>query len=367
MDITAKITEIKYTPKLIGNLSEYRFNSCIEFNHNFDINELPANCIINCKGFTFGLSKWVSPKRTRSYPYERVYNTLGTSKKITIIPIIKDEGKDGDRDFIQWDTVSLMSLLDVFVVFAYYNNAEKNNIKPNKITNQRFDNQYIINKIYEIRSYHSSALHWNLNEIKKSFHDLIQKARDAYSTIGEQLNIEFHNEDGIDKFYKQFIKGIDEFMRSSRQKAQEAQNREIHTIQPKEFLSTSTKANITIENYLGGKYFFTVDEMYIENDSVYLIESKHSRNNIIPGISDIKDGLLKMILYTNLKEVLIDGKQYKPIPILKLTSSYLRQGITPSNIENINELNNKQRELLKTLFEEAKENKFQILIEGIGQ
>ena len=58
------------------------------------------------------VSWWVSPKRTRSYPYTRVYDSLGFSgKKVTVIPIIKDEGFDGDRDFLQWDTVSLMSLL----------------------------------------------------------------------------------------------------------------------------------------------------------------------------------------------------------------------------------------------------------------
>ena len=58
----------------------------------------------------------MSPKRTRSYPYERVYNSLRISKKITVIPVIKDEGAKGDRDFLQWDTISLMSLLDVFVL-----------------------------------------------------------------------------------------------------------------------------------------------------------------------------------------------------------------------------------------------------------
>ncbi len=50
---------------------------------------------------TFAVSKWISPKRTRSYPFERVFNTLRVSKKITVIPIVKDEGAKGDRDFIQ--------------------------------------------------------------------------------------------------------------------------------------------------------------------------------------------------------------------------------------------------------------------------
>ena len=126
MEITAKITGIEYKPKLTSELKVFEFDS-------FNINKLPANCLINYNGFSFGLSKWVSPKRTRSYTYERVYNTLGTAKRITVIPIIKDEGKRGDRDFIQWDTVSLMSLLDVFVVFAYYSTAEKHKTRTNKI------------------------------------------------------------------------------------------------------------------------------------------------------------------------------------------------------------------------------------------
>ena len=39
------------------------------------------------------VSRWISPKRTRSYPYERVYDTLAfDGKKVTIIPVVKDEG-----------------------------------------------------------------------------------------------------------------------------------------------------------------------------------------------------------------------------------------------------------------------------------
>jgi hypothetical protein len=72
---------------------------------------------------------------------------LRISKKITVIPIIKDEGEKGDRDYIQWDTVSLMSLLDVFVVFAYYDAAEVNSRNHRKITNQQFNNNCRTNEI----------------------------------------------------------------------------------------------------------------------------------------------------------------------------------------------------------------------------
>ena len=355
MNITAKITGIEYKPKLTSELEVFDFDK-------FNINTLPSNCLINYDGFSFGLSKWVSPKRTRSYPYERVYNTLGTAKRITVIPIIKDEGKKGDRDFIQWDTVSLMSLLDVFVVFAYYQTAEKHKTRANKITNQQFDNELVKTKISEIKNYHSSALHWNLSEIEKSFPELIQKAKAAYQNIGKNYNIEFHSIEGIEKFANQFINGVRKFMQTSRQKAKDAQNRERQTIQPKEALSTLTKATITIENYLGGKYYFTTDEIQIKKDKIFLIEAKHSKISVLPSIGDIKDGLLKMILYTNLKDVTINGKVYKAVPVIKLTSTKLAEKITLENIE-LNKLNKRQKEILRKLFEEAKENNFQIIIE----
>ena len=94
MDIEGQITGIKYKMFLSENLPVIEINE-------FNINKIPSSCLLKDGRTSFALSKWVSPKRTRSYPYERVYNTLNVSKKITVIPIIKDEGFDGDRDFLQ--------------------------------------------------------------------------------------------------------------------------------------------------------------------------------------------------------------------------------------------------------------------------
>jgi hypothetical protein len=363
MLIKAKITGLEYKIKFADKLKSFTFND-------FEINELPASCIIKDENFSFGLSKWVSPKRTRSYPYERVYNTLAGSKRITVIPIIKDEGEKGDRNFIQWNTVSLMSLLDIFVVFAYYAKAEKHKTRENKITNQKLDNESIKNKIDEIKNYHSSALHWNLKEIEKTFPELIQKVKSSYRKMGIQFGVEFHSVKGIDKFARQFANGVKNFMNTSRQKTKEAQHREIQTIQPKKALSTFTKATIVIDNYLGGKYYFTTDEIIIEKDKVFLIEGKHSKNALLPSKNDIKDGLLKMILYTNLKDIYIDDKKYTPLPVIKLTSTKLKNSISSANsfnkIENFvakNNFSENQKEIIKKLFEEAKANNFLTIIE----
>ncbi|OUD13104.1 hypothetical protein [Thioflexithrix psekupsensis] len=232
MEINSKITGLKYRICLSEKLKTIESN-------NFDINTCPSSCIYSDNRLNFAISKWVSPKRTRSYPYERVYNTLGNGKKITVIPVVKDEGFDGDRDFIQWDTVSMMSLLDVYVILAFYNKAEKNENYDNKITNQQFNNQYILNKIQEISAYHSSALHWNLQELKDNFSDIINKVKNSYRKISEQTKVKMHSEKGIDDFAVKISEGVEEFTKFSRQKAKDAQSREVVTIQPKEVLGAT--------------------------------------------------------------------------------------------------------------------------------
>ncbi len=363
MDITAKITGIKYKVNCADNLPIININD-------FNINSAPSYFLLSEK--QYGISKWVSPKRTRSYPFERIYNTLIAPKRITIIPIIKDEGINGDRDFIQWDTVSLMSLLDIYVIFAYYDKAVIHPLRQNKVTNQEFNNEYIENKIIEIDNYHSSALHWNLKEINETLPILIDKAKDSYVHIGDKLNVKFHNELGVQKFKNQFNEGVINFMKTSRNKAMEAQNREKQTLQPKEFLSTSTKATITIENYLGGKYYFTTDEIFISGESLFLIEGKHSSNSKLPSISDIKDGLLKMVLYCNLTDVQINNIIFTPKPILKLTSSHIEGKISSNNsqkeIDEFKILANFKKndaELIDRLFSEANINNFEVIIEGV--
>lgn len=283
--------------------------------------------------------------------------------------MVKDEGCDGDRDFIQWDTVSMMSLLDVYVILAYYNQADKNTNYSNKITRQKFDNQYVLSKIQAISAYHSSALHWNLQELNDNFSDIIAKVKENYAAISEQTKVRLHSEKGIDAFTEEIGKSAEEFMAFSRQKAKDAQGREFVTIQPKEVLGTLTKAKITITNYLGGQYFLTVDEIQIDGENVWLIEGKHAKSGLLPSMSDIKDGLLKMILYTNLKNTEVNGRQRSAIAVLLLTSSRLTSALdsTASGAEfqefcNNNKLKKSQQKLIATLFEEARLNGFLVTL-----
>lgn len=103
-----------------------------------------------------------------------------------------------------------------------------------------------------------------------------------------------------------------------------------------------------------------------------MIEGKHSSNSKLPSIGDIKDGLLKMVLYCNLTEVKIDNTDFTPKSVLKLTSTNISGKISSqSAISEIEEFkssagfNANNVEVIDRLFAEAKENNFEVIIEGV--
>ncbi|MCW4008901.1 MAG: hypothetical protein NWF09_09485 [Candidatus Bathyarchaeota archaeon] len=353
--ITAKITGIKYKPLLCAKLKLFNIKSldkALSTTSAFILN-VSDGCLFN--NSQIAVSWWVSAKRTRSYPYARVYDTLGFSgRKVTIIPIVKDEGADGDRDFLQWDTVSLMSLLGIYVVIGYYSDAEKNKKYENKITNQRYDIKYLENEIRELLTYQSDALHWNLSRLEKAG-EIGKKAIDAYEEISKKLKVKMHSLDSAKDWFEELRKNKDTFLNLSRVSAEKAQKRESVTVQPKELLEEGDKTTITITNYLGGKYFFTCDEAKIQGNELHLIEGKHTREKKLPSLNDIKDGLIKMILFTNLVEVKVGNQEYNAIPILKLTTGHTTK---------VDSFISKEKAILNSLMQESKKNNFRVLLNG---
>ncbi|WP_353684085.1 hypothetical protein V4D30_09445 [Thermodesulfovibrio sp. 3907-1M] len=342
MNLFAEIEGINYTPFLCRQLNEYCLSDLQRAFEKDGTFILTLN-----KNNKFAISWWVSPKRTRSYPYARVYDSLFfQGKRVTVIPVLKDEGKDGDRDFLQWDTISLMSLLGVYVVIAFYKDTYKNPRFKNKITNQRFDFKYLKTEIERLSFYQSDAFHWNMEQIKK-ISELTENALQCYEKISKKLKVQLHSDEEVNKRINEILNEKNSFLNFSRNLAKCAQIRQTHTVQPKEKLS-GKKASLTIKNYLGGCYFFTSDEVIIkEPDTAFLIESRHSKNSILPSMNDIEDGLIKMILYTNLKNLRINDKEYRNISMLKLTSE---KSLEIDKIKNQN--------LLNSLYEEAKKNNF---------
>lgn len=343
LDIKATITGIKYKYYLCRRLNEYS-DGQIRNGMPYD-----ATFYLNIDGEKVALSYWVSAKRTRSYPYARVYDSLNFSgKKITVIPVMKDEGINGDRDYIQWDTVSLMSLLGVYVVIAYYRDASVSRRFENKITDQVFDMDYVLDEIREILSYQSDALHWNLAQIDK-LQDIGNRAINAYERIFHSFGQGMHNIDRARARINQVMNDKKQFMSFSRDRAREAQNRESQIIQHGESIVPGEKSILTIKNYLGGEYYFTADEAKIDSGYLYLIEAKNTVRGGLPATSDIKDGLIKMVLFSNLTRVKVNNMEYQKRAVLKLTGN--GSAFTPNEIS-----------ILALVKQEASDNGFHVLL-----
>ncbi len=346
--IQGRIENIQYTPFMCNQLEEIEISSFSEAMCH------KSSFILKVDNMNkAAISWWVSAKRTRSYPFARVYNTLAFSgKRITIIPVFKDEGLEGDRDYIQFDTVALMSLLNIHVIIAYYTSAEKSLSYTNKITKQRFDNEFLLRKINEIVSLQQSdALHWNMSELD-NVGAIGNRAIISYRAIASGLDVAMSDFTLAQKRMSDISGGRTDFLTLSRTNAEQAQIREAHTNQPNEHVD-GTKSKLTITNYLGGMYHLTVDETRIDQSGVYLVEAKHCKqNNKFITKENIKDGLLKMILYSNLTNVICDNSLMRPIACLKLTNGN----------NNFNNLTIKEQVTLHNLRIEASRNNITLIL-----
>lgn len=347
MQLSAEIKGLRYSPKLCRELESFDFE---ELEKAF---ETRASFSLGFKGKeALAVSWWVSPKRTRSYPYSRVYDTLSfAGRKVTVIPVLKDEGREGDRDFLQWDTISLMSLLGVYVVIAHYAAASKSLRYPNKITGQKFDYNLVRKKLEDVLIYHSDALHWNLKEVENIGMEL-KLALDSYERISQSTGVKMHSRQTAENRLTKVVESRKEFVSLSRKLAEDAQKREIKTVQPKE-KTHGGKAALTIKNYLGGIYYFTCDEVEVKKDVTCVKECKHTTSSFLPSLEDIKDGLLKMVIFSNLETIFWENKQYKAEAVLKLTRSKRNKPLPRKNL---------RRKFFSSLKEEAEANNFKLEI-----
>jgi len=357
------IKDVQYKAFLAEDLLKYEYEG-------FDINEVETSGKIIFPNGEFVYSKWVSPKRTRSYPFERLYNTFNSPMRLTVIPVIKDEGLDGDLDRIQYSTISWMNLLNIYIVLAYYDKAAKNarplQVSKNKITNQEF-NVYAVNEqMSKISQYKQSALHWNRSLIEESFVEIYKLALDSYEKISKKSGAKVHDRSVQEQYLATIMGDFENFKNISLRGSKGASVRETQTSHGFEYLSDGLKATFQIENYLGGIYYLTADEV-IQSEDVYIIqESKNSTAGFLPSLSDIKDGLFKLILYSNLDTLRLDSKPVNFSSCLKLTgkkvSGILSMPCDESSMiqflmENKGSYSKREEETLRKLNQESLNNK----------
>jgi hypothetical protein len=311
------IRGVEYQAQLTEPLQRFVFEA-------FDVNTAPSYGLIQFdENAAIAYSKWVSPKRTRSYPFARIYNTYNAPKLLTIIPVVKDEGQDGDFDKIQYSTISWMNLLNVYIVLGYYEDAAKNNSprqkQRQKLTKQRFQNEFIKAQILEISKYRQSALHWNKNLFEERFIQIFETALTAYQMISAQTSVQVHDYASARRYLDTIVADFEQFKQISLRSSQQASLREVATTHLHEYLADGAKATFHIENYLGGVYYLTADEVMFQDGQWMIQESKHSTRKALPDLSDIQDGLFKLIVYSNLSELKLGSVQVPFSVRLKLT------------------------------------------------
>ena len=343
----------------------------------FDVNSAKTCGLINIGtlGNNLAFSKWVSPKRTRSYPFQRIYDTLRLStKKVTIIPVIKDEGDAGDNDRINAMTFSWMNLMNVHIILAWYEDARKVDGKD-KITNQVMNVEYVREKLIEISQFQSNALHWNTNHFENDFERIYLNAVESYQKISQQENVVMHKaQDHLStlegfKVNNEFC--VDTFKRETLSNSHAAALRETVTVHALESLGEGDKGVFSIINYQGGEYYLTADEIYWQRDQLVIQESKNTTQKKFPSIGDVKDGLFKLILFANMERVGVDDITDVPfVTRLKLTGNLTGQLFLPtltnrvSNFCQVNRLSSAHRKTIMLLNQEAGMNKIEIWITG---
>jgi len=327
------IKDVQYKAFLAEDLPQYELKD-------FDINKVETSGKILFPNGEFAFSKWVSPKRTRSYPFERLYNTFNSPMRLTIIPILKDEGLDGDLDKIQYSTISWMNLLNIYIVLSYYDTALKNKrplqIEKNKITSQEYNTNIVNDQLLKISQYKQSALHWNRTLIENSFVDIYKLALDSYERISKTTGSKVHDRETQEQYLATIMRDFTNFKNISLRGSKGASIRETQTSHNLEYLSDGMKATFQIDNYLGGTYFLTADEVIKdEKETVYIIqESKNSSEGFLPSLSDIKDGLFKLILYSNIDTLRLDSEPVNFRSCLKLTGKKITGSLSMPCDEN---------------------------------
>jgi hypothetical protein len=355
------VSNVQYTACLAEKLPEYDF--C-----DFDINKArPCGKIIVPDG-SVAYSKWVSPKRMRSYPFARLYDILNAPKRITVIPVLKDEGVDGDLDRIQFSTISWMNLFDIYIVLAYYESAIRNSRSGqsgrNKISKQSFSPDFVERQILDILKYKNSALHWNFNLLETSFVDIYRKALDSYQVISRQTGIKMHDRKAQEKYLEKVKANFDDFKNLSLSGSKNASIREAAVVHHNEHLSDGSKVRLNIRNYLGGVYYLTADEVIKEGDRYVIQESKNSTKGSLPSLDDIKDGLFKIALFSNIDALLLEGQKVDFTVRLKLTGKdiYGTLFMPCSSCEldrfiTENRLNERRAKVIRGLYDECLYNK----------
>lgn len=318
------------------NLKEIEFKKAMKEN-NKSFKSKISNEIV-------AISVWTTPKRTKTYPFPRIYSTLGhDGKKITIIPVQASYGKYGDDNKLQPGTISWMSGLGVYVIIGVFTKAERTakgppsaNAKVGKpstegksvFTDFEFDNDDLEEKIKEIVSKCPKVDDWNNKQLLK-IPSLLELAISHNRILGQKLQVDVRSFKSLEKKLVNWKTDITKFLIDCDKESKRAQNGEFSNIQKLENVPGS-KGKINVDMRNSKMIFLTADSVSIDEKKkiVEILEGKHSTKEKFPSEIDVLDALFKLMIFKK-SDFIINGIKYT-----KKLVCYI-SGIIPATDEEI--------------------------------
>ena len=262
-------------------------------------------------------------------------------------------------------TLARMNLTGVYIILAWYEHAQPHKKRGgNRISGQLLNNEFVVEKMREIKRAQKSALHWNTMHFERDFEYVYRQAVESYQRIGKLCNVEMHSAVNHLAILEQYLIdgnfNLEAFAQYSSARSAAAAKREAMTTHDLELLSDGDKAYVALVNLQGGIYHLTVDEVFWEDGRLVVQESKNTTTGKMPSLGDIQDGLFRNILFYSIDELYLDGQRLEFTTRLKLTGNILGVLKLPDDGEaaiepfaDANNLTSARRNLLRLLHQEV--------------
>jgi len=199
--------------------------------------------------------------------------------------------------------------------------------------------------------------------------EIHRKSTESYKTIAEITGVIIRDMGTLSDKYD-----YDRDLKMRYKTAKEAALRETLTVHENEKLNSKSKGFLDIRDFYGGRYYLTCDEVFEIGENKYLIqESKNSTREVLPKVTEIKEALLKMYLFSNINEMRLKRKKVNINYRIKLTSDsmnyklHLKDSTTENEIEEFIETNNfsvSRKNLIYGLHKEVLHNNFSVIFQN---
>lgn len=106
-------------------------------------------------------------------------------------------------------------------------------------------------------------MHWNLNLFKERFVSIFEKVLNSYDFISCQTGVLLYSRVSFNRYLQEITEELEEFKNISLNSSQSASKCEAITFNQLEHLTDGLKVTFSTDNYLGGVYYLTADEIFI--------------------------------------------------------------------------------------------------------